>query len=131
MIEIMAGIISGIISGTGMGGGTVLILCLSIFLGVNQKIAQATNLLFFIPTSMAAIYVNYKQKIINLKVARKVIITGMLGAIIGAMIAQKIEANQLRKLFGIFLAIIAFHELYILYQEYKTKKLINNNKKEE
>ena len=62
MIEIFIGFISGIISGTGLGGGTILILCLSIFLGVNQKIAQATNLIFFIPTSLSAIYVNIKQK---------------------------------------------------------------------
>ena len=67
MIEILTGFISGIVSGTGMGGGTILILCLSIFLGINQKIAQATNLIFFIPTSIAAIYVNIKKKKIDFK----------------------------------------------------------------
>ena len=46
MIEILTGFISGIVSGTGMGGGTILILCLSLFLGIDQKIAQATNLYF-------------------------------------------------------------------------------------
>ena len=55
MLEMLIGFISGIVSGTGMGGGTILILCLSIFLEINQKTAQATNLIFFIPTSIAAI----------------------------------------------------------------------------
>ena len=39
MLETLIGFISGIVSGTGMGGGTILILCLSIFLGINQKTA--------------------------------------------------------------------------------------------
>ena len=73
MLEILIGFISGIVSGTGMGGGTILILCLTVFCGVNQKIAQATNLIFFIPTSIAAIYINIKEKKINLKVAKTII----------------------------------------------------------
>ena len=61
MIEILTGFVSGIISGIGMGGGTILILCLSIFLGIKKKIAQGINLVFFIPTSIAAIFVNIKM----------------------------------------------------------------------
>lgn len=122
MVEILTGFISGIISGTGMGGGTILILCLSIFLGIDQKMAQATNLIFFIPTSIAAIYVNIKEKKINMKVAKSIIFWGVIGAIIGAIIAQKIEVGLLKKLFGVFLAIIAIHEIYILFKEYKTEK---------
>lgn len=122
MIEIITGFISGIISGTGMGGGTILILCLSIFLGIDQKMAQATNLIFFIPTSIAAIYINIKEKNINMDVAKTIIFWGVIGAAVGAIIAQKIEVNLLKKLFGVFLAIIAIHEIYILYKEYKKDK---------
>ena len=62
MLEILTGIISGTVSGTGMGGGTILILILSVFMGIDQHVAQATNLIFFVPTSIAAIYINIKQK---------------------------------------------------------------------
>ena len=48
MIEIIAGIVSGVVSGAGMGGGTILILILSNFMGVDQHLAQAANLIFFI-----------------------------------------------------------------------------------
>ena len=125
MIEILTGFISGIVSGTGMGGGTILILCLSIFLGIDQKIAQATNLIFFIPTSIAAIYVNVKEKKINFKVAKIIIFWGIIGAIIGAIIAKNIDTNLLRKFFGFFLAFVAIHEVYVLWKMYKNKK--NNN----
>ena len=126
MIEILTGFISGIVSGTGMGGGTILILCLSIFLGIDQKIAQATNLIFFIPTSIAAIYVNIKEKNINFKIAKTIIFFGIIGAIIGAIIAQKIDVKILKKLFGIFLAVIAIHEIYIIIKEYIIKKNRDN-----
>lgn len=130
MIEILTGFVSGIVSGTGMGGGTILILCLSLFLNIDQKIAQATNLLFFIPTSIAAIYVNIKEKNINFKVAKVISLWGIIGAMIGAIIAQKMEVKVLKKSFGFFLAIIAIHEIYVLMKEYIFSKKRNNKKKE-
>ena len=126
MIEILTGFISGIVSGTGMGGGTILILCLSIFLGINQKIAQATNLIFFIPTSIAAIYVNIKEKNINFKIAKTIIFFGIIGAIIGAIIAQKIDVKILKKLFRIFLEVITIQEIYIIVKEYIIKRNRDN-----
>ena len=66
MIEILIGMISGIVSGTGMGGGTILIFLLTFMMGIEQHVAQATNLIFFIPTSIVAIIINIKNKNINL-----------------------------------------------------------------
>ena len=130
MIEILTGFISGIVSGTGMGGGTILILCLSIFLGIDQKIAQATNLIFFIPTSIVAIYINIKEKNINFKVAKVIIVFGIIGAVIGAIIAKNIDTKLLKKSFWIFLGFIAVHEIYVIFKMYKNKKSNNTNKKE-
>ena len=65
MGEIIIGLISGIVSGTGMGGGTILIFLLTSICGLEQHIAQATNLIFFIPTSIIAIIVNLKNKNIH------------------------------------------------------------------
>ena len=59
MIEILIGMISGIVSGTGMGGGTILIFLLTFMMGIEQHVAQATNLIFFIPTSIVAIIRSY------------------------------------------------------------------------
>ena len=127
MIEVITGFVSGMVSGTGMGGGTILILCLSMFLMTDQKVAQATNLIFFVPTSLAAIYVNIKEKKIDFKVAKVIVVFGIIGAIIGGMIAKKINTKLLKKLFGIFLIFIAIHEIYIIFKMYKKNKS-NNNK---
>lgn len=123
MEKILIGIISGIISGMGMGGGTVLIFLLTTVTNMEQHIAQATNLIFFIPTSIAAIIVNIKNKNVDLKLATTISIAGVVGAIIGAIISNNLDVKTLRKIWGYFLAIIAIHEIYTLV------KLYINNKK--
>ena len=82
MIEIIIGVLAGIISGTGMGGGTILILVLSIFFGINQHTAQATNIVFFIPTAIAAIFVSIKSKLIEWRTGIIIALSGIVGAII-------------------------------------------------
>ena len=61
-MEIIIGIIAGMITAIGMGGGTVLILLLTLILNVPQHTAQAVNLIFFVPTSITAIIMNIKNK---------------------------------------------------------------------
>ena len=131
MIKILIGIVSGIVSGTGMGGGTILIFMLTVVCNIDQHIAQATNLIFFIPTSIMAIIVNLKNKNINLKLGIYIAIFGILGAIIGANIAIYTDFNMLKKYFGGFLVIIVFHEIYSIFKEYKNEKNDNNILKKE
>ena len=121
MLEGLTGVISGIISGMGMGGGTILITILVCFLSVDQKVAQAVNLVFFIPTSLVATIVNIKNKQIDWKLAIPIAILGAIGAFLGAFIATKIEVGMLRKLFAIFLFVIAIFEAYSWYKKYIKK----------
>ena len=118
-MEILIGIFSGIFSGIGVGGGTILIFLLTTFIGLEQHIAQATNLIYFIPTAISAIIVNYKNKNIEIKLTLLTSIAGIIGAIIGAKISVNTDVEKLKKLFGIFLTVIAIHEIYTLYKEYK------------
>lgn len=119
MLLIIFGIIAGIVTGLGMGGGTILILLLSLFMNLDQHIAQATNLVFFIPTSLAAIAINIKQKNVDFKLALNISIFGILGSIIGVLISEKIPSAHLKKYFAVFILIIAIYEIYKLYKEYR------------
>ena len=119
MIEVLIGVIAGIVGGLGMGGGTVLILFLSLFLGIEQHIAQATNIIFFVPTAIAAIMINLKNKNINLKIATPICFWGIWGAFIGSYISMKMNVNLLRKCFGIFLILIAIYQTYAYIKEKK------------
>lgn len=125
-MEIVFGIIAGIVSSLGMGGGTILILLLSVFMGLDQHVSQATNLIFFIPTSITAIIINIKDKRIDWKVSKSIILYGSIGAIIGSIISSKIQTQNLKKIFGIFLLIISFFQIYEIYSSYTKSKKTNN-----
>ena len=99
MWEILTGIISGTISGTGMGGGTILILVLSIFLGIEQHTAQATNLVFFVPTSISAIIISIKSKLIEWKIGITITIAGIVGAIIRSKHIGSTRSKRTKKIF--------------------------------
>lgn len=126
MLKILTGLISGVVSGTGMGGGTILILILSLFMGIDQHVAQATNLIFFVPTSITAIIVSVKEKLIDWKIGATIAISGVIGAIIGAKISINMNVDLLKKFFGYFLAAIAIYEIYSLIKEYRFNKKTDN-----
>ena len=62
MALITTGFLSGIIGGMGIGGGTILIPIMTIFLGFDQKTAQAVNLIYFIPTAITALTIHVKNR---------------------------------------------------------------------
>ena len=99
MLEIIFGIIAGTVTGLGMGGGTILILLLSVFMGLDQHVAQATNLVFFIPTSLAAIFTNIKQKNIDSRLALSISFYGIIGAIVRSYYCEKYEFYSFKKIF--------------------------------
>ena len=126
MVEVVIGIVSGMVAALGMGGGTILILLLGIFTNLNQHIIQGSNLIFFIPTSIVAIIMNIKNKTINYKNALVIIISGRIGAIVGCKVSFNIESQNLKKYFGIFLLGIAIFEIYDFFTQYIKNKKENN-----
>ena len=119
MLEIIIGILAGIFTGLGLGGGSVLILFLTLFL----NLAQATNLLFFIPSALVCIILNTKRKLINFKNAMFFIVFGVIGAVCGAVVSRNMPVTKLRKLFGVFLLFISAYEIYSYFKLYiKGKK---------
>ena len=104
-------IVSGIISGMGIGGGAILIPSL-IFIGsLSQQEAQGINLIAFIPIATVALIIHFKNKSINFELAKPLIITGIVGALIGSTIAVNIPSNTLRRIFAIFLLVIGACEI--------------------
>lgn len=118
MIEILFGIIAGTIAALGMGGGSILILLLSVFTDYAHKTIQGINLIFFIPTALIAIFWNLKRKNIDLKLSGVIIFFGIIGAIIGSNIAFRLSNKTLEKYFLFFLIIITIYELYGYFKKY-------------
>lgn len=114
-LYLLFGLLSGVIAGMGMGGGTLLIPALTLLCGVAQHDAQGVNTLAFLPAAVAALYIHKKAGRLDLKACLPLIIAGTLGAAAGALLAQNIDAPWLRKLFGAFL-------LFLSIVQFKGKK---------
>ena len=111
MILSIIGFLSGIISGMGIGGGSLLIPALVLFYGLEQQNAQGINLIVFLPVSIVALITHYKKGNIDFTVSKWIILGGVIGAIGGSLLAVKLEPERLRKYFGFFLGLIGIYEI--------------------
>ena len=112
MILFLIGLISGVISGMGIGGGAILIPALVIFIKPEQHVAQSVNLLFFIPTAIVALTIHIKHKNVDFGTGIAILIFGLGGAMLGSKIALLMNGEILRKIFGIFLLVMGLYELF-------------------
>lgn len=112
ILLIIIGFASGIISGMGIGGGTLLIPALVFFQEIGQHQAQGINLVYFIPTAVTALFLHKKSNNIEMNILKPIIICGLFGAAAGATIATKMDSELLRKLFGGFLFIMGITEFF-------------------
>ena len=119
---ILIGLFSGVISGMGLGGGTIMIPALTIFLGIPQTVAQGINLLAFIPTAIVAIIIHSKNGFIRTKDILWIILPGVLFSVVGASITNYIPRNIVRIIFGVFLIAIAIWQFVAFFMVIKNKK---------
>ena len=111
MLTILIGFASGIISGMGIGGGTLLIPALVFIIGTKQQIAQSINLIVFIPSAIAALCVHMKKHNIERGLLLKLAVTGCAGSVIGSLLAVNLDSDLLKRFFGIFLLIMGIYEI--------------------
>lgn len=112
IFSIISGILSGLLGSMGMGGGGILIICLTVFNNFPQQLAQGINLIFFIPIAIFSVIVYSFKKLIDWKTAISFAIFGILGSLIGVYVSSSINSNWLGKIFGILLLIMGIKELF-------------------
>ncbi len=117
MITIVVGVALGFLSGLGIGGGSLLILWLTLIQNVDPATARGINLLFFIPSALIAAAFRWKQGDLPLQKILPGILMGCISAFIFSMLSTRLDAAILKKLFGAMLIITGIRELY-----YKTKE---------
>jgi len=108
MAIFFSGLIAGIISGLAMGGGVVLIAILTYVTSYSQASLQSVNLLYYIPTAIISAIIYAKEKSVDFKIVGKIILWGVIPAIISAIIANKISTEILRKMFACYLVLVGF-----------------------
>lgn len=110
-ITIPIGVLLGFLSGLGTGGGSLLILWLTMVLNMPQETARAINLLFFIPSALIATWFHKKQGTLHLRRVLPAVAAGCLAAGLFSMLSFRLELDYLKKLFGILLLYMGLREL--------------------
>ena len=114
---ILFGLIAGVFGGMGMGGGTLLIPLLTIFLSFNQKVAQGFNLLSFLLMAVIAIIIHAKNKMIDSSNIFPIILGGVIFSVGGSLLANLVSGKVLRIIFGVFLIVLAIFEFVKVFKE--------------
>ena len=111
ILAALAGTVTGVLSGFGIGGGTLLLIYLTTFAGLEQTLAQGINLLYFLPAAATALPAHIKNGYIEKNAAVPAILAGLACTAIAAWIATTLNVELLRKCFGVFLLYVGITEL--------------------
>lgn len=103
ILPFLCGLGASVISAWGVGGGTLLLLVMTLFLGVDQRTAQGINLLFFLPTAASALLCHAKNGYLDKETLHSAVPAAMAAALLGAWIATAVDVAILRRPFGIYL----------------------------
>lgn len=111
ILFLAAGFLSGVLGGMGMGGGTILIPALTVILGVEQHVAQATNLIAFLPMAAFTLKVHSDNGLLKTDGVWWLVIPALLTSVLTGFLAVLLPAEVLKKLFGGFLVILSIRLL--------------------
>lgn len=110
-VALGVGTVLGILSGLGVGGGSLLILWLTLVLGVPQPEARLLNLVFFLPSAAIACCFRWKQGLIPWKTIWPAIAAGCAAAAVFTWLGQRLDLALMKKLFGALLLVTGLREL--------------------
>ena len=96
ILPFLCGLGASVISAWGVGGGTLLLLVMTLFLGVDQRTAQGINLLFFLPTAASALACHWKNGYLDRPTLKSAVPAG-------AWAATALDVELLRRPFGVYL----------------------------
>lgn len=112
LLSVLVSALTGVLSGFGVGGGTLLLIYLTVFAGIDQTLAQGINLLYFLPAAATALPSHIKNGYIKKEAAIPAISAGLFCSAIAAWIATMLNVEMLRKCFGIFLLYVGITEFF-------------------
>ena len=118
--SILLGAVLGVLTGLGTGGGSLLLLWLTLVLGMDSQTARTVNLMFFIPAAVTASLVRLFRGGIPF---RKIILPALAGCVSAAVFAvagSHMDTEHLKKAFGVLLILTGVREL--LYRPQRLRK---------
>ena len=112
MRAFLAGLLTGVLSGCGIGGGSLLVLWLTLFEGMPQFTAGGINLLYFLACAPAALVSHLKNRLIDRGAVKFCVPFGAMTSLLASFAAAGTDTSLLRRLFGVLLLVIGAKELF-------------------
>lgn len=109
---LLVGMILGFLSGLGVGGGSLLMVWLTLVLGIDPAIARNLNLMFFLPAALSSVFMRSQNGEIPWKKIIPAVFSGCIAAVISARLGENLDTDLLRKLFGGLLIITGLREIF-------------------
>lgn len=110
-VVVLIAAVLGFFSGIGVGGGSLLILWLTLVANTDYAIARQINLLFFLPAAFLSCLLRVRQK----HICWKIVIPAILGGIITCVLFSRISAGWdlkwIQKAFGVLLILVGVKEI--------------------
>lgn len=110
-VALIVGTVLGFLSGLGVGGGSLLMLWLTLVLNMPSSAARGINLAFFLPAALFSSFFRWKQGILDLHVVIPGAVCGCVAAVACTWLGFHMDVNVLKKLFGGLLLITGLREL--------------------
>ena len=102
----------GFLSGLGVGGGSLLILYLTVVLDMAPTAARTLNLLFFLPCALIAALFRWRQGSVDFKALWHAMVGGCAAAYLFSRLSVHMDTELLKKLFGGLLILTGLRELF-------------------
>lgn len=111
-LDAVAVVVSAVVGAMGLGGGSVLILYLTLVRHLPQLVSQGLNLLFFIPCAVTAVLIYAKQKIIQWNYVLPLVLGGSIGVAVGTFFLKSLDTKYISVLFAFFLLSVGAYTLF-------------------
>lgn len=109
LLAVAAGFVVGVLSGVmGVGGGIFLVPIMVLGFGFAQHLAQGTSLAAIIPTSVAGALTHDRLGNVDRRAAAWLGAGGVLGSLLGALVAIQLPRTLLVRLFGVMILYSAY-----------------------
>ncbi len=119
---LLAAIVStaaGFLAALGVGGGSILLLWMTLVVNMPPETARIINLLFFLPAAGIASIFRWKQGKLRWHLVLPAALSGCVCAAIAATLASGLDTGIIRILFGILMLCVGIREL--LYRPRKAR----------
>jgi uncharacterized protein len=108
-LAVLGGLAAGLVSGiVGVGGGTLFVPIMTTGFKFTQHLAQGTSLAAIVPTAVVGGVTHVREGNVVREAAIWMGVGGVVGAVLGALVAVHVPALTLARIFAVWLILNAF-----------------------